>query len=304
MALYEDLLILLAWLKANQPKTVSEVAAHFGYTELQVRQYIMLLSLTGPEDSPETLIDINFEGDAINVYETLTVDRPFRFDAMEAACLMAGIAALRQAPAEAAGLSAAALDSTEAKLKALLLNEVNLQLIPAADGSAAGVGALIAEALQTDRRLEFSYWNVARDEVEHRLVSPFRVRGVNQQAMLDGYCHSHGGWRSFQLSRMSEVQVSAIATELPSGGFAEMPVSRVVVSVPTELQHLLENLPVRSTRPRPDGRVEAVAEVAVPAWLARQVLASGGQLRVEAPAEFVKEVADFAVAAAQAYQSM
>lgn len=303
MALHEDLLILLAWLRSHPSATVPQVAAHFGYTETQVRQYIMLLSCTGTKDAHNYLIDINYEGDHINVYDTLTVDRPFRFDSMEAACLIAGIDALGQTPMAALGLSAAAVQSARAKLNELLVDEVRLRVVPAEREFDADAEQQIAAALKTGKRLTFKYWNVARDDFQQRVVSPLRLRAVEQEPVLDAYCHTHLGWRSFQLGRMHDVDVSGVASELPSAEFEAMPTSRVVVSVPAVAQHLLENLPVRSQQPRADGRVEAVVEVAVPEWLARQVLASGRRIQVEAPVEFVREVQDLVAAAELAYQN-
>lgn len=303
MALHEDLLILLAWLRAHENATIPEVAAHFGYSETQVRQYIMLLSCTGTKDAHNYLIDINYEGDHINVYDTLTVDRPFRFDSMEAACLIAGIDALSQAPAAATGLSPEALKSARAKLNALLVDEVRLRVLPVDRKLDESTEELVATALRTGKRLTFKYWNVARDDFQARVVSPLRLRAVDQQPVLDAYCHTRDGWRSFQITRMHDLDISGVDSELPTTEFESMPTSRVVVSVAPAAQHILENLPVRSQQERADGRVEAVVEVALPEWLARQVLASGRRLQVEAPAEFALEVQDLVTAAESAYQN-
>ena len=301
MALHEELLILIPWLKAHPEATVPEVAAHFGRTETEIKQFIMMLCISGPGDEPGQMLDITYDGDRIYVYDTLGVDRPFRFDASEAMCLQAGLDALKEVPSSLVGFTLDDVHSAEAKLAALLGSRVPFDFVDGSETSADGALELISEALTSGRQLAFEYWNIARDDVSARRVSPLRLRIVNDEQVLDAYCHTSEGWRSFRIARMLDLAVCDQAHSVPAVDFEPMAGEIALISVPQHRSHLLEPFDLLSQGESPDGRIYARVRVVEPLFLARRHVASGFDLEVLEPAEFVAVVEKFRSAAVSAY---
>lgn len=292
MSLHNELLILVPWLRAHPNATVPEVSKHFGVSEQEVRQYILLLGITGFGQLHGELIDIHYDGDRINLYDTLGLDRPYRFDAMQATCLVAGLEAQRLLPEITRGFSDADLNSAYEKVSATLHRSVKFDFV--SDSNSEEVQQALTEiglALAHSHRLTFDYWNDARDGVEQRVVSPLRVRTEDDQALLDAYCHTNEGWRTFRVSRMSSVAESADGSDLPEADFQPMPVRLVEISVPAARRHLLEQFDLASGPRAVAERIHAEVKVALPQWLAKRVLASARDIQVHSPAEVVTEVA-------------
>lgn len=291
MSLHDELLILVPWLRAHPSATVPEVAAHFGVSEREVRQYILLLGITGYGQLHGELIDINYDGDHINLYDTLGLDRPYRFDTMQATCLLAGLDAQRLLPAATRGFSDAELDSAYQKIASTLHRHIRFDFVSPAEEQLQESLAVIATALTEGKQVDFEYWNNARDGLEQRRVSPWRLRTEDGEVLLDGYCHTRGGWRTFRADRIRAAAIRAQAAELPALDFEPMPTELVEISVPRSRKHLLEQFDLASAPILQAERWHAQIEVALPEWLARRVLASALDVQVHAPASVAERVA-------------
>lgn len=297
---HEFLLVLLPWLKAHDGASIEEIAAHFGKPHDEIVASINLLAVSGVGQNYGEMVDLQINGGYVDVIDTLSVDRPFMFDTLEATYLIAGLRALQAAAAPGVGYSRADCASALAKLEQVLSERPALQFAPGGELSDDSVKASIEHALTNGLQLSFAYWSVARDDYRVREVSPLRLRVINHVEFLDGWSHTDAGWRSFRLGRIGDIQVREESAELPDGEFEAMPLVHVTINLDESISHRLEPFPVLS-RSLSDGVITAVVGVHEPAWLAKQVMASGGSIRVLEPTDMVAKVEEIRAAARSAY---
>ena len=206
------LLALVPWLIDQAEVTVTETASHFGVPEEQIRDAVLLISVSGiPGETAQyqhgDLFDIAWdrfdEHDEIVLTHLVAIDESPRFSGREAAALIAGLQYLSALPENA---DRGAIDSLMAKLARG----------SSASPSAVAVGtsasddslALIRDAVATGVQVEFDYLN-SRGEHEHRLVDPLRIESVDTDWYLRGWCHLREAVRTFRFDRVSGLSVTA-----------------------------------------------------------------------------------------------
>lgn len=297
---FEDITLLIPWLQAHPGSTVPEVAEHFGLPKDRVAQYIQLAACTGPGFLHGELLDLRIEHESIFVDDSLGFDRPFRFDQVEAACLLLGLDLLARYPAAAVDLEPATIESARTKITDCLPKPPTVGLVPVAEHEEAESVRTVSQAVAEDRQIRFDYWNEARDDVGTRRVSPLELAVEDGVQVVRGFDHGKSAWRTFQLGRMQNLESLSEPRDI-TGDFAPMPTTWVSVRVPNAYRHVLE----RASRQRKvvTAKEHTTAEIGVlePAWLARLVLTSGRKLEVLAPAEFADAVAVEVAAAEAAY---
>ncbi|MEY3408124.1 MAG: hypothetical protein RL038_1185, partial [Actinomycetota bacterium] len=278
MSVYEDLLNFVPWIKERSGSTISEVAQHFDWTEEQVVQYVLMASITGPGTLPGELLDIHIDGERINVIDTLGLDRPFRFDQIEAACILLGLDVLEQN----LGLNQqfAAQDITNLKTKILEVLPQAPVVVAIPTSSEQDVVNQLQYAITNQKQIQFNYWNEARDESELRTVSPIGVKLSGGVLRLNGYCHLREGWRTFNLKRIQDLQTLPEEIAVPDDSFHDMAFTQIDISLPVHLLYQLEAMQVVKRGKIKNARIAATINVLEPSWLARQILASGCQIQV------------------------
>ena len=301
MSRIEHLLILLPWLKRNQGVTVEEAAAHFKLTEKQLVQDLMLLSVSGVGQFPGEQFDISYVDGEIYVRDSLGIDRPVRFDSMEAACLLLGLELLELLPQAMDEFTREDIQSVQNKINSVIADVPRIAIVEGSKTPHQDTLDAVEVALSSNKQLLIQYWNDSRDDVTQRLISPHATRLDEDTIVLDAWCHESGAWRSFRVERIREIAVQA--SDVPSlpTSFKPMPVQTVTVEVDASDQHLLEVLTWAGPASYSGSVVSVDAYVAQPQWLARKVIASGGRLRVLQPAEFKSAVQEFVAQAQAAY---
>lgn len=299
MSVYEDLLNFVPWIKERSGISIPEVARHFDWTEDQVVQYVLLASVTGPGTLPDELLDIHIDGDRIKVIDTLGLDRPFRFDQIEAACILLGLEVLESQQGLDPRIDASAVASLKQKFLLLLQARPAVNVIPSM--SANDSHSTIQAAIDRGQKLTFEYWNESRDSNELRTVSPIGLKFSEGLTRLNAYCHTKEGWRTFNLKRMQNVEVSNETVEVPDGDFSNMDYKSVEIRLPAHLLYQLESMRVTKRSKVKNNHVTAIVEVLEPAWLARQILSTGCQIEVVGPKKFADKVDQFIQSARAAY---
>jgi predicted DNA-binding transcriptional regulator YafY len=157
------------------------------------------------------------------------------------------------------------------------------------------------KALQTNRRISFTYWNEASDLAEAREVSPRELVYTGGLTRLNAWCHTRNGWRTFIIKRMSDVSLLEEAIYEPDLSFSGMDFTTVEISVPTHLLYQLEGMNVVSRGALKADGIKAKISVLEPSWLARQILSSGCQIKVLGPIRFGNKVNELVAAAQNSY---
>ena len=292
----ERLFILLPWMRAHNGSTVEEISSHFQISEEQVVQDILLLPITGSGQFYGEQFSLDWDDDRIYVDDALGIDRPVKFDTAEAATLLLGLEALRVLPKVDTG----AIDSAVSKLSSVLPLSSQLHIV-SKDFSLDEKSA-IAKAFDHNLRVQFDYWNSGRDDKSTRQVSPLRVYFKDGLTLLDGYCHSSQGWRTFRFDRISRLETDSLSAALPDTGFQEMELMAAEVSVDSAFESLLEDFLV-DQRTEKSGRVYATIRIFGSAFLTRRILSSGGRLKVHSPATLVTDIQEGVLAALNAYEA-
>lgn len=294
---FERLLVMVPWLLKNQGISHQEVADHFNISKAQVLQDVMLLTVTGIGQFANQQFDVDYENDRIYVRDQLGLDRPFRFDSTEAACLLLGLQSLENIPQEISGVNHHEIESVRTKL---------IEAIPIHSGiyvvkpDLQAELDLIADSLKRGKRISFTYWNDARDDVTTRTVSPLRLYTVNQVPKLDAYDHDKG-WRSFRVQNMDCIEISDLPISIETQTFEPMNLVDVEIKVPFSSIHQLENFIVAKQRTLGSDFVQVLVKISEPMWLARQVLASGCKIQVVSPEDVKVKVDEYVQSARSAY---
>ena len=297
---FEHLLILLPWLYAHNGVSVEHARAEFGRTETEFYDDLTLLTLVGVGQYATEQFEIDWHDGNIYVYDNLGLDRAFRFDSMETACLLVGLELIEQVADGQSGFSHSDVATLKAKLTEALPSRVPIHVLEA--DSIDAIVELIGQALIDKRQVQFRYDNVSRDDRTLRTVSPLNVIAVGAEPRLNGWCHSSNAWRSFRLEKVSDLRVLETMTSLPDEPFVEMPTVAVTIAVAQHRLELLEQFDVISTESVNEGVVLAEVAIAAPQWLARLCQAAGGDIRVVAPVSVREEVHMLIAAALDPYR--
>jgi proteasome accessory factor C len=289
----------------------AEAAALFGVTEEQLRRDLNLIWLCGlPGHGPGDLIDLEFEGDTITLFEPAGVTRPLRLTVDEALALLVALRTLSETPGladrdvvertlakveEAAGAAAASAQRVEVAL------EGEEQVLP-----------VVRDALDRRRRLHLSYYVPGRDETTERDVDPMRLLLVEGRSYLEGWCRRVEGVRLFRLDRVLAIDVldlpaepppTATERDLSRGLFQPSPDDIVVALALGPGGHwVADYYPCESVEDLGDGTIVARLRTPDPSWIVRLALGLGGEAaRVLEPADLAEQVRSAAREALAAY---
>jgi proteasome accessory factor C len=305
------LLALVPYLLSRPGVRVAEVAATFGITEDRLRKDLNLLWVCGlPGHGPGDLIDVEFEGDTVTLFEPAGVTRPLRLTVDEALALIVALRALAATP----GLSEHdAVDRALAKVE---------QAAGAAAGAAARVEIsvegeqrvlpVVRAALQDRRRLHLSYHVPGRDETTERDVDPLRLLLVEGRSYLEGWCRKAESVRLFRLDRVDTVQVLDLPAEPPPGVrsrdlsqglFRPGPDDLLVtLALRPAAAWVADYHPCESVTESADGALVVRLRTRDTGWVRRLALRLGEQGRVLAPVTLADEVRADAARALAAYR--
>ncbi len=304
------LLALVPYLLARPGVRLAEVATDFGISEERLRKDLDLLWVCGlPGHGPGDLIDVEFEGDTVTLFEPAGVTRPLRLNVDEALALIVALRALSETPG---------LEERDAVDRALAKVE---QAAGAAAGPAhrveisvegeARVLPVVQSALERRRRLHLSYYVPGRDETTERDVDPMRLLLVEGRSYLEAWCRRVEGVRLFRLDRVHEVVLleqestppaDAAPRDLSQGLFRPGPDDLLVtLALRPGAAWVADYHPCDSVEQTADGGLLVRLRARDTAWVRRLVLRLGDQGRVLAPEELAQSVRSDAALALAAY---
>jgi len=303
------LLALVPYLLARPGISFAAAAADFGITEERLRKDLDLVWMCGlPGHSPGDLIDVEFEGDTITLFEPQGVTRPLRLTADEALALVVALRALIQTPGPV---------ETDAVLRALAKVEqaAGTAARPAGRVEVAlerpdQVLGTVRDALERARRLHLRYHVPARDQTTERDVDPVRLLVVDGRSYLEGWCRSAQDVRLFRLDRVVEATVLDLPAEPPElpdrdlehGLFQPSPEDlRVRMVLQPGAHWVADYHPCESVEELGDGALGVVLRTPDYGWVRRLALRLGGAGRVVDPPELAAQIRTDAAAALAAY---
>lgn len=288
------LLSFVPYLLENNPVQVAELASVFDVPAETVRELVRLLAVSGvPGDSGlyqhQDLFDIDWDAfendDEVVLWNHIAVDSTPRLSQLEAASLIAGLQYI-------AGL-ADTVDSVHVEQVISKLSRgshATPQPITITQNAVPGEVTILNDAITSDRSVSFSY--VTPSLEEERRVDPIRLDLVGQQWYLRGWCHLRRDLRTFRLSRMRNVHISAerrITTvtpaDLPDELF-DVRDSDLLVSAeaPAHIMSLISEYQPENIREQADGSVLFDVRLGSVNAVVPFVTGSGGVIRILSPA--------------------
>ncbi len=307
------LLALVPWLLEHDRVTVQEAAAHFGVSEETVRSSVSLVALSGVPGTTATyqhedLFDIDWDAfeqdDEIAITQHVAIDEAPRLSAREAAALIAGLQYLQSLPENA---DRAAIRTLVEKLS----HGASAAPSPlaVAGGSDSEVIGLVRRAVAEGHRLRFGYLN-SRGEREERDVDPLRVESIDADWYLRGWCHLRQAPRTFRFDRMSDVVITADPIEhtaeevcLPDTLFEPSDEDLVVTieAAPEVIGLLADYIPDGALTSEVGDRIRTTLRVSHYHGLKRLIAGLPGTVRVVAPEQARRAVAEWATAGLARY---
>jgi proteasome accessory factor C len=308
------LLSLVPYLIDRDRVSVSEVAAHFGVPEQQIRDAVMLVAMSGIPGETSTyqhgdLFDIAWddfeERDEIVLTHLVALDDSPRFSAREAAALIAGLQYLSSLPEQA---DRAAIASLMSKLARGASGEPSALAV--APTETQHTLELARESVERGLQLEFTYIDSRGVSVE-RTVDPLRVESIDDDWYLRGWCHLREAVRTFRLDRITEPRITdapithgASDVVLPEALFEGSDTDLLVTldvsagAAPLLADYILDG----STEMSSDGRVRATVRASHYHGIKRLVAGMPGVVTVVAPEEARRVVTEWAAAGAARYE--
>jgi proteasome accessory factor C len=285
------LLAILVHLARVGEADLAEVAERFSIGEEELVHELELAACCGvPPYTPDALIELFVDGDKVVAQQLREFGRPQRLTPDEGFVLAAAARALLSVPgADAEGLLRSALGKLEASLgSAPLAVEIDqpehLQVVQ--------------EAARACERLEIEYFSSSAIAPGRRQVDPYQVVLREGRWYVDGWCHSAGGLRRFQVDRVQSVRrlgerferADDLAEELNRpGAFLGGPDALAArVAFPATSELAVEQVAAGPIEAMGDGSGRLVATILVgdaEGWFGRLLLRLGPGTEVLAPPE-------------------
>jgi proteasome accessory factor C len=185
-----------------------EVAERFSISEGELVHDLELAACCGvPPYSPDELIELFVDGDRVVAHRLREFERPQRLTPDEGFVLAAAARALLSVPgADEEGVLQSALGKLEAALGSAPL---------AVELDQPEHLKVLQEASRDRAQVEIEYFSSAASRPSRRNVDPYQVVLREGRWYLDGWCHSAGGLRRFQVDRVRSVRPSGVSFEEP-----------------------------------------------------------------------------------------
>lgn len=277
----QRLLALLQWVAAEPDGVeVAEACSRFAMTETELIRELEMAAMIGDgsaefDDMPFLVI---IEGSRVEA-NLLSFRRPLRITEPEGLALLASAGALVDDHADPDDPLARAL----AKLAAHLGVSVGTAMDVDLDHDGGPLGRELNSAIESGRRVRFTYWSYGRDAVEQRLVEPWRLMTQDGEWYLSGLDVAKQGARRFRLDRIDDLEI----TDEPAspGPSQEDPLALpedapgVVLDLAASAAWVVEAYPVQRVDEVGD-RLRVTLAVTGLSWLERILLRLGPEAQV------------------------
>jgi len=205
------LLDLVPFISTHQGISIRELAQEFDLSDNELLSDLNTLWMCGlPGYTPLELIDLEFESGYVSIRNAEILQRVRLLTKQELVIILLGLDILHESLISTRADLVSAIDNLIAKIKQIVGDVASAA--PIVD---SGQRAVIAQAIQSRRDLEISYHSTIRDVVATRRVTPLDIAVDFGFEVLNAYCHSATGFRTFRLDNMKSVELIAATSPIP-----------------------------------------------------------------------------------------
>lgn len=284
---------LLPWLVSHPGSSLAETAMNFELTEKQLLNLLQIAVFTGPGQGGGELVDIDFEdAESLFVANAQGLDRPVKFSAETASIALAGLQLLLQLPGIASNDVVQELIYKLQKgfdlpdgLIAVAPNAELERFLPA-----------IQQAIAGELCLEITYANGATGAVSKRIIEPKRITQLETGSYVEAFCNAALDQRLFRLDRIAELTIldrkhSNLVDNSDQISVDPLSIS-ITVSCTKNFRSNINSDLITSQQILENGDLEIELQVHNLDWIAREILASCGELMPLEPLDLVVLVKD------------
>ena len=208
------LLDLVPFISTHQGIALSELAEEFNLSESELLSDLNTLWMCGlPGYTPLELIDLEFESGYVSIRNAEVLQIVRLLTKQELVIILLGIDILRSSlDSERADLQAAISGLTK-KIKEIIGNIATAS--PIVDSTHR---AIITQAIGSRMDLVVKYHSTIRDIVTERVITPLELSLDHGFEILNAYCQSAEGFRTFRLDNMRSVELAGSSVSVPEQG--------------------------------------------------------------------------------------
>jgi len=273
------LLNMVPFLLTHQGISLDDLAQHFGVSKEMILDDLNTLWMCGlPGYTPLELIDLEFDSGYVTIRNADPLAQVRSLDGSEMVALALGLDLLLTD----SGDLTVEISSKIKKLSERIRERIGEQ-ISISDSGRSGIRSLIEKAIKERASVRIHYFSPQIDEIKERTITPFDFFREDSFEYVRAFCQLADGLRTFRIDRITEISkdfLLQIPMKSESGSVKEITATAQVNhgdrSTAESLGLAPASLPIGGVLSIPTYSVE---------WLTRTVLASRGDLTINAPSE-------------------
>jgi proteasome accessory factor C len=205
------LLDLVPFISTHQGIALSELAQEFNLTESELLSDLNTLWMCGlPGYTPLELIDLEFESGYVSIRNAEVLQRVRLLTKQELVIILLGLDILESSLDPKRDDLSNAISGLTIRIKKIVGNVATAS--PIVDSTHR---AIIAQAIASRTDLLVSYHSTIKDAVSERVITPLELSLDHGFEVLDAYCQSAEGFRTFRLDNMRSVQLAGSSVSIP-----------------------------------------------------------------------------------------
>ena len=205
------LLDLVPFISTHQGIALSELAQEFNLTESELLGDLNTLWMCGlPGYTPLELIDLEFDSGYVSIRNAEVLQRVRLLTKQELVIILLGLDILQSSIDPKRKDLSDAISGLMSKIKKIVGNVATAS--PIVDSAHR---AIITQAISSRLDLVVSYHSTIRDAISERVITPLELSLDHGFEVLEAYCQSAEGFRTFRLDNMRSVQLSGSSVNIP-----------------------------------------------------------------------------------------
>jgi proteasome accessory factor C len=205
------LLDLVPFISTHQGIALSELAQEFNLTESELLGDLNTLWMCGlPGYTPLELIDLEFESGYVSIRNAEVLQRVRLLTKQELVIILLGLDILQSSIDPKRKDLSDAISGLMSRIKEIVGNVATAS--PIVDSAHR---AIITQAINSRLDLVVSYHSTIRDAISERVITPLELSLDHGFEVLEAYCQSAEGFRTFRLDNMRSVQLSGSSVNIP-----------------------------------------------------------------------------------------